>query len=165
MENKEQQNTSIRFQNRFAFQGEAEKRKTFAAKTVKAEYEEFEITAFYAGNRKRKLSKDYSLTDSCRYRVYVTNRNTKARTWFDCSTFQNGIQTEKDVLEAFSFFLTDAGFALSGYQAFCDECGCTARDGRNAYRLCQDTLKKAEKLGIDRTRLSYITEGIANIIF
>lgn len=165
MENKEQQNTSIRFQNCFAFKVAAEKRKTFAAKTVKAEYEEFEITAFYAGNRKRKLNKDYSLTGSCRYRVYVVNQNTKARTWFECSAFQNGIQTEKDVLEAFSFFLTDAGFALSRYQSFCDECGCTARDGRSAYRLCQDTLKKTEKLGIDKTRLSYITESITNIIF
>lgn len=105
MENKEQQNTSIRFQNCFAFKVAAEKRKTFAAKTVKAEYEEFEITAFYAGNRKRKLNKDYSLTGSCRYRVYVVNQNTKARTWFECSAFQNGIQTEKMFWKHSVFFL------------------------------------------------------------
>lgn len=110
---------------------------------MKTTYKNFALSSFYAAEKKSL----WGAPAERHYKITVRNTETKKRTSFDfwCSIAHPQIETENDILGAFSCFLNDATVGYYDiddfYHEFCENG--ESEEAAKAWRSCKRSLKKA----------------------
>lgn len=113
---------------------------------MKTNYKNFELTANFIGDKECEfIPGNYNY-----YKIIVKNTESKKRTSFDywCSIMHPEIETEEEILEAFSCWLNDATAGTYDIDEFYNE---FCYDGEikqavKAWRGCQKAYKKAARV-------------------
>lgn len=140
-------------------------RKTVGEKTAETRYREFELTAFYYGN---KNWMDSDLGNYNNHMIYVRNteRDVKIRFEYWQSIKEVKVKTKKDLLNAFACFLSDASCALFNFEAFCSDMGYDPGkySSIKIYQKCKKLLEKAKKLGMDEYDIYNLMNNLNEMI-
>lgn len=113
---------------------------------MKTTYKNFEISSFYAAEKESL----WGAPAERHYKITVRNTETKKRTSFNfwCSIVHPEIETEDDILGAFSCFLNDAtagDYDIDDfYREFCGDG--EIEEAVKPWRSCKKSLEKAKRV-------------------